>query len=370
MNENLAWIAHTALLSWSFGGAALVGVVPRARVTSFARIIALSVFLVTCLYALLTPRQDFGAHWGALLCAFAPILLTRAPATQQHYSFIFCLSGLLLLIFYTANPFTRIMFLGVYILTMTFDETLITTRVHLPWHRLRLRLVGVLTALLGTGLGEDGLGLESHALGDLFVSMGLCLVIGAGTLSGPSSQRRVKDERSNLFEILLWLAVLSMMLRLPQRETIQIVLLTVGLAKLWLGVLFRHPAWRLCVAMSTLGAAIPQGHLAALLLATTGFILSVDDEINEATQCAILAALPPWPSFPASCDLLIGLLRFNLLSAALFAGAIAWLLSRANLAIPSASMWRISPGLWALALLGSVAVLLHAAAPLPIGDFR
>lgn len=183
-------------------------------------------------------------------------------------------------------------------LILALRETLVTTRARQAWESMRLRLAGVVLALLGTSLTTLIPDPAILRLGDLFLSVGLCLMAGLGLPVTTREQSGINERGTTLLDMLLCLSVVALMLRLPERETTHMVLVLAGLAGLWLCIMTRQDGPRPLVALSIIAATLPNGVLPALLLLSSGLVLAAHPAIDRSMRCWILSGLPPGRALP------------------------------------------------------------------------
>jgi len=351
MAETLHQIAVFLIPTWPLLAACLLALMPEAQAGRSARLFALSGLLLTVLLDPFLAGQDLLSRWTCLLAGSVPFL-----SWQEHekrlalcLNFMASFAIMLALSVHTLLPVTCLTACAALILTLR--ETLVTTRARQAWESMRLRLAGVVLALLGTSLTTLIPDPAILRLGDLFLSVGLCLMAGLGLPVTTREQSGINERGTTLLDMLLCLSVVALMLRLPERETTHMVLVLAGLAGLWLCIMTRQDGPRPLVALSIIAATLPNGVLPALLLLSSGLVLAAHPAIDRSMRCWILSGLPPWPGFAACCAIVSGLFDTGAIPALLCLLALGLLASRARLGITIPATWQDR------AILGSLFVL-------------
>ncbi|WP_162993534.1 hypothetical protein [Asaia bogorensis] len=349
MAETLHQLARFLVPAWPLLAACLLALLPRAQAMRSARHFALiGLALTVCLTALL-PGQDLLTRWGCLLAGTAPALALGKGQTRLTLCLDFISGSIITLALCAHDVLTVVCLTACAALILAYRETLATTRARQAWDSMRMRLAGLILALLGTSLTTMSPDLAISRLGDLFLAVGLCLLAGLGTTLPSRSlmpderhdTRTLRPERvAALPDMLLCLSAVSLMLRLPSREVTHVVLLLAGLTGLWLCVLSRQGGSRPLVALATVATALPIGPIPSLLLLSSGMALAAEPDIPESMRRWITSSLPPWPGFAAGCMIVAGLDAVGVISALLVLAALGLTASRASFEWRLPANWR------------------------------
>jgi len=324
MAETLHQIARFLIPTWPLLAACLLALLPEKRAAGSARLFALTGLALTVLLTPLVAGQDLITRWTWLLAASVPFLSWREGSRRLTLclDFLACFVTMLALGLHAVLPVACLIACGALLLALR--ESLATTRARQAWESMRLRLAGTILTLLGSSLTSFSPDPATLRLGDLLLSIGLCLLAGLGAPGGlasyfDSSLIPPTERASALLDMLLCIAAIALMIRLPERDITHTVLVLAGLAALWLGILARQDGVRSLIALAIVSTAIPGGHVPAMLFLSTGLALAAEPALDSRSRRWVACGLPPWPPFAASCGLLAGLMRSSPLSGGLAA---------------------------------------------------
>jgi len=372
MAETIHQLARFLVPAWPLLAASLMALLPEAHATRSARHFALVGLALTLFLTPLLPGQDLLSRWGCLLAGATPFLALGKGQTRLTLCLDFISSCIITLALCAHNVLGVVCLTACATLSLAYRETLATTRARQAWDSMRMRLVGLILALLGTSLTTMSPDLAILRLGDLFLAVGLCLLAGLGTiLPSPGLSRHQhrgsaperQDRATALPDMLLCLSAVGLMLRLPTREVTHVVLLLAGLAGLWLCVLARQDGARLLVSLATIAAALPIGPLPSLLLLSSGMVLAAEPQIPDAMRRWMTSGLPPWPGFAAGGLILAGLSEVGLIPTVIVLVALGLTASRATLAWCMPLGWRDRALVLTLLGLGVIAPLVLGLSP-------
>ncbi|NVN42359.1 hypothetical protein HW537_00430 [Asaia siamensis] len=340
MAETLHQIAGFLVPTWPLLAACLLALMPEAQAARSARHFTLAGLVLTALLDPLLPSQDILARWACLLAGCVPFLSWHSHEKRLALCLNLLASSAIMLALsvHTLLPVTCLTAFTALILALR--ETLVTTRARQAWESMRLRLAGVVLALLGTSLTTLTPDPATLRLGDLFLSVGLCLMAGLGAPMTTQAHAASEERGTALLDMLLCLSVVALMLRLPERDITHIVLVLAGLAGLWLCVMTRQDNARPIVALAILAATLPHGVVPVLLLLSSGLALAAIPALDRSARFWILGSLPPWPGFTAGFGIVGGLAATGMIPALLCLAALGLLASRARLDVILPSTWR------------------------------
>lgn len=352
MAETLHQIARFLVPTWPLLAACLIALMPEAQAGRSARLFALAGLVLTAILDPFLSGQDILARWACLLAGCVPFLSWQAREKRLALCLSFLASSAIMLALsvHTLLPVTCLTASGALILALR--ETLVTTRAKQAWESMRLRLAGVVLALLGTSLTTLTPDPATLRLGDLFLSVGLCLMAGLGTPLTTYAHDATEEQGTALLDMLLCLSVVALMLRLPERDITHMVLILAGLVGLWFCVLTRQDNPRPMVALAILAAALPHGVVPALLLLSSGLALATAPAIDRSARFWIFGSLPPWPGFAAGFGIVTGLATIGAIPALLCLLALGMMASRARLGLILPATWQDRAVLGALLALG------------------
>ncbi|WP_438383914.1 hypothetical protein ABHV46_06745 [Asaia sp. BMEF1] len=352
MAETLHQIARFLVPTWPLLAACLLALMPEAQAGRSARLFALTGLILTALLDPFLSGQDVLARWACFLAGCVPFLSWQAREKRLALCLNFLASSTIMLALsvHTLLPVTCLTACGALILALR--ETLVTTRARQAWESMRLRLAGVVLALLGTSLTTMTPDAATLRLGDLFLSIGLCLMAGLGTPVTTHAHPATEEPGTALLDMLLCLSVVALMIRLPERDITHMVLILAGLAGLWLCVGTRQDNYRPLVALAVIASALPHGVVPALLLMSSALALAAAPSINRSARFWILGSLPPWPGFAAGLGIVAGLATTGVIPVLLCLLALGLMASRARLGFILPSSWQDRIVLGALLTLG------------------
>ncbi|CDG40952.1 MULTISPECIES: hypothetical protein [Asaia] len=367
MADTLHQIARFLVPSWPLLAACLMALLPEARALRSARHFALAGLVLTLCLSPLLPAQDLLSRWGCLMAGAMPFLALGKGETRLTLCLDFVSACLITLALCAHDVLTVVCLTGCAALMLTYRETLATTRARQAWDSMRMRLAGLVLALLGTSLITMSPDPAILRLGDLFLAVGLCLLSGLGTIApvcdgtmtgkdGSAVSLRT-DRLTALPDMLLCLSAVALMLRLPAREVTHMVPLSAGIAGLWLCILTRQDGPRLLVCLATIAAALPTGPVPSLLFLSSGLALAAGPQIPDSMRRWVISSLPPWPNFTAGCLTLAGLSKVGLIPTVIVLAALGLTASRATLDWHIPLSWRDRALVLALVGMGIIAPL-------------
>ncbi|QDH16406.1 hypothetical protein [Swingsia samuiensis] len=279
-----------AVTVWPLLAALLLLITPQSRQKASSLTFAIAGAIITFIAAWLLPRSDALAACCSCIVAAMPLLLPNVQQDRVGYILPFLVTGCVLMAMNVHSAFVIIVLCAAGTVLLAWREGRKAQQATLIWDMARLRLGGVIIAILGVSL----LSVEQSPIGSVLLTVGLCMMAGLGPSSFPGVEATLLDTG-------LRFAALLLMLRLSSYVWVHFFILIAGFGTLMMTVWGPHQGRKaflpILTALGAIAAGVGEGAALIVLLFVSFALAALDQRIKVTNYDMIAVGMAPWPIF-------------------------------------------------------------------------